>query len=147
MATQPPQNFSNHKRNPPPLFALAGIIFLVYVGWMMSHVIKDGFSFGGMLAVFLGIGFLLISFYARHNAQIVQDRVIRLEMRLRLAEILPSDLRQRIPEFTLNQLLALRFAGDAELPELARKVLDEKIDDRTSIKKLIKDWQPDYLRV
>jgi len=60
----------------------------------------------------------------------VQDRVIRLEMRLRLAEVLSPDLRARIPEFTVGQLISMRFAGDAELLALARKVLDEKMNDR-----------------
>jgi hypothetical protein len=76
----------------------------------------------------------------------VQDRVIRLEMQLRLQQLLPQDLRPRMREFTVNQLVSLRFASDAELPALARKVLDEKLNDRKAIKKLIRDWQPDYLR-
>jgi hypothetical protein len=76
----------------------------------------------------------------------VQDRVIRLEMRLRLAGVLPADLQARIPEFTVDQLVSLRFASDAELPGLARKVLDDKIADRKAIKQLIKEWQADYLR-
>ena len=76
----------------------------------------------------------------------MQDRVIRLEMRLRLAEVLPVDLRPRIPEFTVAQLVSLRFASDAEFPALARKVLDEKMNDRKAIKQLVKDWQGDYLR-
>jgi len=67
-------------------------------------------------------------------------------MRLHLAEILPVDLRPRIPEFTVAQLGSLRFAGDAELPALARKVLDDKMNDRKAIKQLIKDWRADYLR-
>ena len=76
----------------------------------------------------------------------MQDRVIRLEMRLRMQQLLPADLRPRIPEFSVGQLVALRFASDQELPELARKVLDEKIEDRKAIKKLVKNWQPDFLR-
>jgi hypothetical protein len=76
----------------------------------------------------------------------VQDRVIRLEMRLRLAQVLPVDMRPRIPEFTPAQLISLRFASDAELPALARKVLDDKMNNRKAIKQLIKDWQGDYLR-
>ena len=76
----------------------------------------------------------------------VQDRVIRLEMRLRLQQLLPQELRPRIPDFTIDQLIALRFASDAELPGLARKVLDEKLAERKAIKKLIQNWQPDYQR-
>jgi hypothetical protein len=67
-------------------------------------------------------------------------------MRLRLARLLPADLQSRISDFTLDQLISLRFASDAELPALARKVLDDKLNDRKTIKKLVKDWQADYLR-
>src|SRR5204863_436509 len=76
----------------------------------------------------------------------VQDRVIRLEERLRYAKVLPSDLQARCGELTIGQIVAMRFASDAELPTLARKVLDEKVTERKAIKKLIKCWRPDYLR-
>jgi hypothetical protein len=76
----------------------------------------------------------------------VQDRVIRLEERLRYQRLLPADLQSRIDDFTLNQLVSLRFASEAELPALARKVLDDKIDNRKTIKQMIKVWRPDYLR-
>jgi Family of unknown function (DUF6526) len=76
----------------------------------------------------------------------VQDRVIRLEERLRFEHVLPADMHPRIGEFTIDQLVALRFASDAELPGLARKVLEEKIVERKAIKKLIKTWRPDFAR-
>jgi hypothetical protein len=76
----------------------------------------------------------------------VQDRVIRLEMRLRMQQQLPPELRVRIPEFTVDQLISLRFASDAELPSLAQKVLDEKLTSRATIKKMVRDWQADLLR-
>jgi hypothetical protein len=82
----------------------------------------------------------------RNSTLAVQNRLIRLEMRLRLAGLLPADLQPRISEFTVDQLIALRFASDAELPALARKVLDEKMNDRKVIKQLVKDWQADWLR-
>jgi hypothetical protein len=84
--------------------------------------------------------------YARLFSLTVQDRVIRLEMRLRLERLLPPDLRSRIPEFTPAQFISLRFAGDDELPALARQVLDEKLSDRKTIKRRIKNWQADFLR-
>jgi hypothetical protein len=99
-----------------------------------------------VLSVLVAAALLVLYFYTRRFAWTVQDRVIRLEMRLRLTELLPGELRQRIPEFTVGQLVALRFASDAELPELARKVLEEKINDRKVIKQLVKDWQADNLR-
>jgi hypothetical protein len=89
---------------------------------------------------------VLAAFYGRIFALRVQDRVIRLEMQLRLQSLLPPDLRARISEFTVAQLVALRFASDGELPALARKVLDEHLVERKAIKKMIRDWQPDMLR-
>jgi len=101
----------------------------------------DGFE-SILLAAALLIGFL----YARLFSLRVQDRVIRLEERLRCQRLLPADLRPRIAEFTSGQLVALRFASDEELPALARKVLGEKLTERKAIKKLVKNWKPDYLR-
>jgi hypothetical protein len=72
--------------------------------------------------------------------------VIRLEERLRLASILPEPLRSRIPELTDSQIVGLRFASDAELPELFQRALDEKLS-RSDIKKAVTDWRPDYSRV
>jgi hypothetical protein len=88
------------------------------------------------------MGLLTVRLMALH----VQDRVIRLEERLRYERVLPSDLKPRAGELTVNQYVSLRFASDAELPALTRKVLDEKLDNRKAIKQLIKNWKPDYLR-
>ncbi len=96
--------------------------------------------------VLVGAALIALFVFGRNSTLAVQNRLIRLEMRLRLAGLLPPELRSRIPEFTLDQLVSLRFAGDAELPALARKVLDEKLNDRKAIKQLVKDWQADYLR-
>jgi len=96
--------------------------------------------------VLLAIAFVILVLYARLFTLTVQDRVIRLEMRMRLERLLPADLRSRIPEFTVAQLISLRFAGDEELATLARQVLDEKLNDRKSIKRRIKNWQADLLR-
>jgi hypothetical protein len=76
----------------------------------------------------------------------VQDRVIRLEEQLRMQRLLPDGLKSRIGEFTTPQLVALRFASDAELPALARRVLDEKLTRKRDIKALIQTWRPDELR-
>jgi hypothetical protein len=139
------QNFGNHARFVPLYHRVTFPVFAVNLLWSVYRVIHR-FSAESVLSLFLAVAFLLLFFYARIFALTVQDRVIRLEMRLRLHQVLPPDLRARIPEFEVGQLVALRFAGDAELPELARKVLDEKLNDRTAIKKMIRDWQPDFLR-
>jgi len=95
-----------------------------------------------LVAAALFVGMVM----ARVMAMKVQDRVIRIEERLRLERVLPTDLQPRINEFTIEQLVGLRFASNAELPELARKVLDEKLNDRKAIKELIKTWRPDFAR-
>jgi len=89
---------------------------------------------------------LIAVFKIRLYALKVQDRVIRLEQRLRLAIVLAEPLRSRIPELTEAQLIALRFASDAEVPKLAERALTEKLS-QTDIKKAIQTWRPDYWRV
>jgi hypothetical protein len=88
----------------------------------------------------------LLFWYTRAFPLTVQNRVIRLEERIRLARILPPDLQPSIERFTHGQLVAMRFATDAELPELARKVLQESLQDQGVIKGTIQTWRPDYLR-
>src|SRR5689334_2564993 len=146
MAAQKPQNFQNHTRLVPPFHMFVLPVLLVNVGWTIYHLVKIGISFESVFGIVLALALLLLALFARIFALTVQDRVIRLEMRLRLAEVLPVDLRPRISEFTVGQLVSLRFASDAELPALARKVLDDKLDERKAIKQLVKDWQGDYLR-
>jgi hypothetical protein len=140
-----PQNFENHAKTVPLFHYVAFPILALNLFWSIDRLIRH-FSAESVLSLLLAVAFLLMFFFARLFALKVQDRVIRLETRLRLQQVLPPDLRGRIPEFEVGQLVALRFAGDAELPELARKVLDEKLTDRSTIKKMIRDWQPDELR-
>jgi hypothetical protein len=98
------------------------------------------------VALIVAIALLLAALYGRMFALAVQDRLIRLEMRLRMEGVLPTELRPRISEFSVNQLVALRFASDAELPELASKVLAANLQDRKTIKQMIRNWQADDLR-
>jgi hypothetical protein len=141
-----PQNLQNHVRVVPPYHMFVFPVLFVNIGWSIYRVVKFPISFPTVFEVFLSVALLFLALYARLFALTVQDRIIRLEMRLRLAELLPSDLRPRIPEFTVAQLVSMRFACDAELPALARKVLDDKMSDRKAIKRLVKDWQGDYVR-
>ena len=83
---------------------------------------------------------------SRVMALAVQDRVIRLEMRLRMRELLPDDLQSRIPGLTRQQLVGLRFACDAELPELVRRVLAGSLKTSTDVKKAVQTWEADHLR-
>jgi hypothetical protein len=139
------QNFENHAKFVPGFHAAVLGIFTINLGWSLYRV-AHAFSAESVISLLLAIAFILLAFYSRIFALTVQDRVIRLEMRLRMQQLLPAELRARIPEFGVNQLVALRFASDAELPVLAKKVLDEKLNNRKAIKKMIRDWQPDMLR-
>ncbi len=139
------QSFENHAKFVPAYHIVAFGIFLINFFWSVYMIIHS-FSGQNAISLLLAIGFLLLFFYARIFALTVQDRVIRLEMQLRLQKILPQDLLPRLPELEVTQLIALRFASDRELPDLVRKVLDEKLSDRKAIKKMVKTWQPDFLR-
>src|ERR1700720_2676903 len=139
------QNFENHAKFVPAFHIFILGIFAINLVWSI-YCLFHVFSAESAISLLLAIAFILLAFYSRIFALTVQDRVIRLEMRLRLLQILPSELRPRISEFNVNQLVALRFASDAELPALAKRVLDEKLNDRKAIKKMIRDWQPDFLR-
>jgi hypothetical protein len=145
MEKQKAQNFENHTRIVPVFMLFVLPVLLINVIWRLVSL-KDGISFEPVMLAALAVALLVLALCARTFALSVQDRVIRLEMELRLEKLLPGDLRPRIGEFTVEQLIALRFAGDEELPVLARQVLDEKLTDRKTIKRRIKNWRPDYMR-
>jgi hypothetical protein len=140
------QSFANHAKYVPPFhFYVLGVLALNF-GWSIYRWKMSEFHIDGFISILLATALILLAFYSRIFALTVQDRVVRLEERLRYERLLPGDLRPRIGEFTVGQIVSLRFASDAELPALARKVLDEKLTDRKAIKQLIKTWKPDYLR-
>lgn len=119
---------------------------LLYVVTNLVRLIREPGP--GMLVNFIAsVALFLLAGIVRLYATKLQDRIIRLEMRQRLAICLPDPLRGRIDELSPGQLIALRFASDAELPDLVRRVLDEHITKRDDIKQLIKSWTPDPLRV
>ena len=146
------QNYATHRRYVPLYHFVAPLILLLNLLWTFVGIYHF-WRFGGrfdrincIVQVLVAIALLILWFYLRNFPLAVQDRVIRHEMRVRLGELLPADQRARIPELTVSQLIALRFASDEELPALTRKVLDEKIADREAIKKLIRDWKADDQR-
>jgi Family of unknown function (DUF6526) len=140
------QNFSSHTRFFPPFHFFVVPVLLINFFWSIYRWKLSGFSLDGFVAVVVAAALVLGFLCARRMALSVQDRVIRLEERLRYERLLPTELKPRIADFTVSQYASLRFASDAELPALARKVLDEKLNDRKAIKQLIKNWKPDYLR-
>jgi hypothetical protein len=140
------QNFANHRKRLPPFhFFVVPVMIINFINSLYWWV-KMGFLLRGILSVLVALALLVGFLTARMMALKVQDRVIRLEERLRYERILPADLKPRVGEFTVAQLVSLRFASDAELPGLARKVLEDKMTERKAIKQMVQSWRPDYLR-
>jgi hypothetical protein len=147
MAQAVPQTHQNHGRYVIGFHVVTFFFVLANFVWSIVQLFRQRFGVASIFGMVVAVVLAQLFFYTRQFATGNQDRIIRLEMRLRLERLLPADLKGRLGEFTVGQLVALRFAGDAELPTLARKVLDEKIADRKQIKLMIKDWQADYLRI
>src|ERR1035437_8516339 len=145
MADQSPQNFSNHTRLDPPFHFFILPVFAISLIATIVHLVRRPSVHSAWLVVFM-IAAIAAIFKIRLYALRVQDRVIRLEERLRLATLLDPALRPRIAELTEAQLVALRFASDAELPALAARALNEKLA-APEIKKAVQHWRPDYWRV
>ncbi len=142
---EPKQTFENHVRFVPLYHAVALLLLLVNLVWWIYRTIA-AFSWDSLMMILLVVAAAIVYAYTRIFALTVQDRVIRLEMKLRMREVLPPALAGRFDEFTVRQLVALRFASDAELPALCATVLNDRIVDQKAIKKMVKDWQGDYLR-
>jgi Family of unknown function (DUF6526) len=145
MAENKPQTFANHARFDPafhffilPVFAIAMFTALVHFIWHRS------FNSGAMFV--FSVAAILVVLKIRLYGNKLQDRIIRLEERLRLSVLLPEPLRSRIPEITEDQLIGLRFASDAEVAALVARALSEKLS-RKDIKKAIQNWRPDYSRI
>jgi len=143
--TEHTQNYANHARL-YPLFhyfvAPVLILNLLYTIWRLIRQL----SFDTVWGVILAAGLVGLATAARLMALTVQDRVIRLEMRLRLTQLLSPDLQRRIGDLTPAQLIGLRFASDGELPQLMERVLDGSLKTTKDIKQAVKNWQGDYLR-
>jgi hypothetical protein len=140
-----PQTYKNHVRFFPPFhFFVAPVLMLnvLYTAWRLYQTP----SIAAGWAVVVAAALLMLALVARVMALTVQDRVIRMEMRLRLREALPPDLLPRIPELTRQQMVALRFASDAELPALVRDVVEGRAATQKAIKERVQNWQADYLR-
>lgn len=140
------QNFANHVKWVPPFHFFVMPVLLLNFGWSIYRLVHLWFSWDALIQLLTAAALVVLMFSARLFALCVQDRVIRIEERQRMGRLLPEDLKPRIEEFSREQLVALRFASDGELPGLARKVLNEKLTDRTAIKKLVQHWRADHLR-
>jgi NAD(P)H-hydrate repair Nnr-like enzyme with NAD(P)H-hydrate dehydratase domain len=146
MSAQSPQNYENHSMTPKSLMVNAVVMLMAGVLAIIG-LFAGSPRLAALAAAVTGLGMLSVLMMTRHYALTLQDRIIRLEMQIRLDRVLPDDLKTRMAELTLPQLIGLRFASDAELPDLTRKALDEKLGTADSIKRLVRDWQADHQRV
>jgi hypothetical protein len=146
LAATTPQTFANHARTHPPFHfvLLPGLVALLIL--TIINVVRHYARLDAWILLLIGLIFPLAGFLLRSNALRVQDRLIRLEERLRMEALLSADLSARIGELTESQLIALRFASDNELPALVAKVLAAKMKSK-DIKQAIVTWRPDTFRV
>lgn len=135
------QTYATHRAKPDTIYLISFLLIVVNVFWA-GWTVASSPSLGAAVAFGLGLALVITHYAARRHAQIVQDRVIRLEMRLR-CERLGVDLTG----LNLPYVIALRFAGDAELPALAAKARSGGFASPDALKQAITDWQEDTLRV
>ncbi len=144
MSEKMPQTYANHTKLVPMFHYVTLPLVLINLVWSLYRVIP--FSTQSLFALGAAFALAAIALFSRVNALKAQDRVIRLEERIRMQAVLPDDLKARINDVTTAQIVALRFAPDDELPDLVRQALDNNADQKTN-KQAIKSWRPDYQRV
>jgi hypothetical protein len=140
------QNFANHKRNFPLFHFVAAPLLAIYLLYAIFALVRAP-SLATVMAVVLAAGVVAMLFASRLMALTVQNRVIRLEMTLRLERVLgPVAAADALARLPLGRLIALRFASDAELPGLIARVLSQELGTSSQVKQAIREWQPDLLR-
>jgi hypothetical protein len=140
-----PQSYASHAKIDPPFHFFVLPVLLINI-LVVAYLLLHYPGIGGAWLLLVSVALLVLAGRLRSWATHLQDRVIRVEERIRLAAILPEPLRSRIAELSDSQIVGLRFASDAELPALFQRAIDEKLS-RADIKKAITDWRPDYSRV
>jgi hypothetical protein len=142
---QTPQTYKNHARFFPLFhFFVAPVLLINFLNTIRHFYYYQSRAL--VWEIVVAAALVGLAFAARLMALTVQDRVIRLEMRLRMNQVLPAELCARGDQLTRQQLVALRFASDAELAEIMREVLDGKLQTQKAIKQRVRQWTPDYLR-
>jgi len=139
------QDFRNHGRLVPIFHGGVFLPFAANLLWR-AYQLAQGVTGNAVMECVMAVALLLLFSSVRRQVLTVQDRVIRLEMRLRLRRVLPPDLHAEIDTLTVPQLVALRFASDGELADLTREVLSGKLATQKEIKMRVKHWEADYLR-
>lgn len=140
------QTYENHVRwHPPHHFVLTPILLLNFI-FAIVRLVQD-FNIDRIAYLILAIGLIIMGVLVRLNSLTVQNRLIKLEEQLRYERILPKDLAEKARNLKTGQIIALRFASDEELPFLIERALNNEFEKPDQIKREIKNWRGDYLRV
>src|SRR5579864_5831533 len=145
MSNASPQNLKNHARLDPAYHVVLWLIVVANLIIAIVHVVRH-FGFHSVWVLVLSLGLVILVVKIRTYPLKVQDRVIRLEERLRLQALAPAEWHAQIYRLSEDQLIALRFAADDEVVELANQALENNLN-RKQIKERIKSWRPDCWRV
>jgi uncharacterized protein DUF6526 len=140
------QTYATHRRF-VPLFHFVMFPILVINVFVEVYYLYRYVSLWRAWNVVVALALVAFAWTVRTMVSTAQNRIIRLEETLRMQRCLPPDLQSRIGELTPSQLIGLRFCADEELPELTRAVLSGELRGREEIKRRIKNWRPDHLRV
>lgn len=142
---QKTQDLAHHAKYDPSFHFFLVPVFAINAIGAIVHLVRNPSTEAGWSMV-VAIGLVVMVFKLRMNSLKVQDRVIRLEERLRLSNLLQEPLRSRIDELSERQLIALRFASDAEIPGLVALTFSNQLAP-ADIKKSIVNWRADHFRV
>ncbi len=140
------QNYQNHTRWYPLQHFVLTPMLLAFLIYTIVQLVRFPSADRAML-LFLALAFVIQSLVARLNALRVQDRLVRLEERLRYEKLLPKEFAEKAGNLKTSQMIALRFASDDELPDLVQKTLHGDFEKPKDIKLAVKNWRGDYLRV
>ena len=140
------QSYANHTRWHPPFHFFVIPVMLINFIWAIVEFVRTPAWHQGWWIV-VSAALVVLAFLVRINALRVQDRLIRLEERLRYQQLLPAELAQQCGSLALGSTIALRFATDEELEGLIREVLGGRFNKSAEIKKAIKNWRGDTFRV
>lgn len=140
-----PQNFKHHAKLDPPYHFVLAWVLLVNLGVAIAYLVHHENLYAVWLVV-LAVAAIIALFRMRQYPLKVQDRVIRLEERLRLQALAPAAWHTQIYKLSEDQLIGLRFAGDDEVVELAKQALEQNLN-RKQIKERIRNWRADHWRV
>lgn len=139
------QNLSSHRRWYPLYHFVAAPILTLNLFLAAWHAYRIPTRWN-MWYVVVAFGLVALTFAARVMALTVQDRLIRLEQRMRMQSILPAPIMARFGELSRRQIVGLRFAGNDELAGLVERCLSGELKNDEDVKKQIKNWQPDWIR-